>query len=234
MKKTFIVFIFFLFTFLVTGCKKVDYKELWKNQEIEIVDEITEEEIRDAITKAQNYLKSVDVLQVNIYRSNSFTEMTETLKYDKEQGILSYEYKQIYYDDSKYYEGSIYYIDGISYNYQKTNLSESKFKKEQDMQSIINNVLRGFSADYLTIEYILEYGKYSYGKDKYGNFTVLFNVEKEYPQMFQCCHALVIDEDRPIFFANYFYGLMDTYEYTYDNIEFEFPDLEGYEFKESK
>ena len=232
MKKIVIVFIFFLFTILMTGCKKADYKELWKNQEIEIVNAITEEEICDAITKAQNYLKNVDVLQVNIYSSNEFTEITQTLKYDKEQEILSYEYKQIYYDDSKYYEGSIYYIDGISYNYQKTNLSESKFKKEQDMQSIINNVLRGFSVEYIFREDALSYGSYNYGIDNYKNTVVVFEQEQTFPQMFQCCCALVIDGEQPIFFCNYFYTTFNYYEYVYKGVKINIPDLEGYEFKE--
>ena len=57
MKKTFIIFIFFLFTFLITGCKKVDYKELWKNQEIEIVDEIT---------KIETKVETMDINNTNI------------------------------------------------------------------------------------------------------------------------------------------------------------------------
>ena len=234
MKKIFIIFIFFLFTFLITGCKKVDYKELWKNQEIEIVDAITEEEIRDTITKAKNYLKSVDVLQVNIYSSNELTEITQTLKYDKEQGILSYEYKQIYYDDSKYYEGSIYYIDGISYNYSKTKLDESKFKEKCDMQSIIDDVLRGFSNEYIFRANILSYGSYNYGKDNYENTVVVFEQENAVPSMLQCCYALVIDGEKPIFFSDYFYGLVYYYEYVYKGVKINIPDLEGYEFKESE
>lgn len=234
MKKIFMIFIMMFFIILLTGCEKISYKELFINNEIVIKETIEQEKLNDSITTSYSNLKSIKRLQVNIYSYNDYTEITAVLKYDKENGILIYEYKQIYYDDSKYYEGSIYYINGISYNYMKTNLNEVKYKKEQDIQLIIDDKMPGYSVDYLTGEYILEYGKYSYGKDKYGNFTVLFNVEKEYPQMFQCCHALVIDEDRPIFFADYFYGLMDTYEYTYDNIEFEFPDLTGYEFKESE
>ena len=234
MKKTFIVFIFFLFTFLITGCKKVDYKELWKNQEIEIVSAITEEEICDAITKAQNYLKNVNVLQVNIYGSNEFTEITRTLKYDKEQEILSYEYKQIYYDDSQYFEGSIYCIDGISYNYSKTKLAESKFKEKCDMQSIINHVLRGFSVEYIFREDVLSYGSYNYGKDNYKNTTVVFEQEKAIPKMFQCCGALVIDGEKPIFFCDYFYGTVDYYEYVYKGVKINIPELEGYEFMESE
>ena len=176
------------------------------NNEIVIKETIEQEKLNDSITTSNTNLKSTKLLQVNMYFYNEYTELTAVLKYDKEKGILIYEYNQKYYEDSRYYEGSIYIIDKIP----------------------------GYSVDYLTSEYILGYGQYSCGKDKYNNLAILFNVKKEYPQMFQCCHALVIDGDRPIFFADYFYGIMETYEFTYDNIEFEFPDLTGYEFKESE
>lgn len=234
MKKIFMIFIMMFFIILLTGCEKISYKELFINNEIVIKETIEQEKLNNIITTSNTNLKSTKLLQVNMYFYNDYTELTAVLKYDKEKGILIYEYNQKYYEDSRYYEGSIYIIDGISYNYKRVNLNEVKYKEEQDIQFIIDDKIPGYSVDYLTSEYILEYGQYSCGKDKYNNLAILFNVKKEYPRMFQCCHALVIDEDRPIFFADYFYGIMETYEFTYDNIEFEFPDLTGYEFKESE
>jgi len=219
---------------LLTGCEKVSYKELFINDEIALKETIEKEKLYDSIVTSHNNLKSSKLLQVNMYSYNDYTEITSVLKYDKEKGVLIYKYAQKYYNDGKYREGSIYIIDGISYNYSRVNLEEKKYKEEQDIQFVIDDILPGYSVSYFDSEYILGYGYYSCGKDKYNNLALLFDVQKEYPQMFQCCHALIIDEDRPVFFADYFFGLMDTYEFVYEDIEFDFPDLTGYEFKESE
>lgn len=240
MKKTLIIISVIVLTLFFTGCKCVNYKELYYNDEIEIIDAIEEKEIQEKVKLALDNLKNQNKLELHTYMENDGTSFESILKYDKAKQELIYESKTTE-NDIVNYELKVYIVDGYRYEYfksRKTSEEDWQEKKEKfklylenvSFETIIVPYFVRISYDLIFNDHIIQFGHYEYGMDNYGNTVLLFNQEKELPTFINYCQTLVIEKNMITFYTYQWSSSFEVCEFKYKNVDISFPKLEGYEY----
>lgn len=234
MKKIYnIIFITILIVFF-TGCKSVDYKEMYLNEEIQIKQELEVVEVEQQVEQVLEKFYNLNKVEIRQSTNKDGISMNTLLMYDKEKEIILYE--MTYINENKTIENYTlcnYVKDGYMYEYLKDNDEEVKqkyklFIEDNTFDRVLHSFLPYMLSEIIFQEQMKQYGTYNYGIDNYKNLVLLFDETNELPVMSRCCHALVIEDEKPVLYVYEYLDITEIYEFNYKNIKIKMPNLDDY------